>query len=204
MCEADGRLCFQKRRVVASQILDPKTCTGPSFRSMHDLACGVLWCGQGLVSYGVLDAGKCRNRNEKDHLPPEQVISKDNFDRVWRCARQTPCSPKSNGPARTKPTKCQTRWVSFFKLDISCLLSVLELNVCMLFAWSLILSCLVLFLLSAHSGRAFSGACRSRPTLYRAERHTPVGRVLRSYALDPIRGIVRLLHTYCPSSTIKL
>jgi len=50
------------------------------------------------------------------------------------------------------------------------------------------LSCLVLFLKSAPSGRAFSGACRSRPTLYRAEYHTPVGRVLRSYALEPISG----------------
>ena len=49
-------------------------------------------------------------------------------------------------------------------------------------------SCLVLFLLSARSGRAFSGACRSRPTLYRAEHHTPMGRVLRSCALEPVSG----------------
>jgi len=41
-----------------------------------------------------------------------------------------------------------------------------------------------------HPRRAFSGACRSRPTLYRAEHHTPMGRVLRSYALEPSRGIV--------------
>jgi len=69
------------------------------------------------------------------------------------------------------------------------------------------LSCLVLscfFRVHCPSGRAFSGACRSRPTLYRAEHHTPVGRVLRSYALEPSRGIVRLSHMYCPSSTIKL
>jgi len=31
-----------------------------------------------------------------------------------------------------------------------------------------------------------------------------VGRVLRSYALEPSRDIARLLHMYCPSSTIKL
>ena len=54
------------------------------------------------------------------------------------------------------------------------------------------------------SWRAFSGACRSRPTLYRAEYQPPVGRVIRSSALEPSRGIVRLLHMYCPSSTIKL
>ena len=47
---------------------------------------------------------------------------------------------------------------------------------------------LVLFLSSAPSGRAFSGACRSRPTLYRAEHHTPMGRVLRSCALEPVSG----------------
>ena len=63
---------------------------------------------------------------------------------------------------------------------------------------------LVFPMLSASSGKAFSGACRSRPTLYRALHHTPVGRVLRSYALEPSRGIVRLLHMYCPSSTVKL
>jgi hypothetical protein len=51
---------------------------------------------------------------------------------------------------------------------------------------------------------AFSGACRSRPTLYRAEHHTPMGRVLRSYALEPSRGVVRLLHMCCPSSTSLL
>ena len=50
------------------------------------------------------------------------------------------------------------------------------------------LSCLVLFLSSAPSGRAFFGACRSRPTLYRAEHHTPMGRVLRSCALEPVSG----------------
>ena len=70
-------------------------------------------------------------------------------------------------------------------------------------------ACLVLSFLSCFFrvhplGRAFSGACRSRPTLYRAEHHPPVGRVLRSYALEPSRGVVRLLHMYCPSSTIKL
>jgi len=54
------------------------------------------------------------------------------------------------------------------------------------------------------SWRAFSGACRSRPTLYRAEYQPPVGRVIRSSALEPSRGIVRLVHMYCPSSTIKL
>jgi hypothetical protein len=32
----------------------------------------------------------------------------------------------------------------------------------------------------------------SRPTPYRAEHHTPMGRVLRSYALEPFRGVVRL------------
>lgn len=30
-----------------------------------------------------------------------------------------------------------------------------------------------------------------------------MGRVLRSYALEPSRGVVRLLHMSCPSSTIK-
>jgi hypothetical protein len=49
---------------------------------------------------------------------------------------------------------------------------------------------------------AFAG-CRSRPTLYRAEHHTPMGRVFRSYALEPSRGVVRLLHMCCPSSTIN-
>ena len=49
----------------------------------------------------------------------------------------------------------------------------------------------------APSERAFSGACRSRPTLYRAEHHSPMGRVLRSYALEPS------LVMYCPSSTIN-
>ena len=44
------------------------------------------------------------------------------------------------------------------------------------------------FRVRAPSGRAFSGACRSRPTLYRAEHHTPTGRVLRSCALEPISG----------------
>jgi hypothetical protein len=39
----------------------------------------------------------------------------------------------------------------------------------------------------------------SRPTLYRAERHTPMGRMIWSYALEPSRGIVRLLHMGCPS-----
>jgi len=66
----------------------------------------------------------------------------------------------------------------------------------------LVLSCLVSLECTLWEG--FSGACRSRPTLYRAEHHTPVGRVLRSYSLEPSRGIVRLLHMYCPSSTIKL
>ena len=46
------------------------------------------------------------------------------------------------------------------------------------------LSCLVLFLVLSCLVLAFSGACRSRPTLYRAEHHTPVGRVLRSCALN--------------------
>jgi len=45
-------------------------------------------------------------------------------------------------------------------------------------AKSLVLSCFVS--LECTLGRAFSGACRSRPTLYRAEYHTPVGRVFRS------------------------
>lgn len=52
------------------------------------------------------------------------------------------------------------------------------------------LSCLVLScFFRVHPWRAFSGACRSRPTLYRAEHHTPMGRVLRSYALEPSRGL---------------
>ena len=49
----------------------------------------------------------------------------------------------------------------------------------------LVLSCFF----RVHPWRAFSGACRSRPTLYRAEHHTPMGRVLRSYALEPSRGL---------------
>lgn len=35
-----------------------------------------------------------------------------------------------------------------------------------------LLFCLVLFLMSVPSGRAFYGASRSRPTLYRAKHHT--------------------------------
>jgi hypothetical protein len=52
----------------------------------------------------------------------------------------------------------------------------------------LVLSCLVLFLQRVPL-EGFSGACRSRPTLYRAEHHTPMGRVLRYYALEPSRGV---------------
>ncbi len=37
----------------------------------------------------------------------------------------------------------------------------------------LCLPCLVLFLSSVPSGRAFYDSCRSRPTLYRAEHHSP-------------------------------
>jgi hypothetical protein len=45
-------------------------------------------------------------------------------------------------------------------------------------------------LLSVRSGRAFYSACLSRTTLYRADHHTPKGRrALRSYALEPIRGL---------------
>ena len=49
------------------------------------------------------------------------------------------------------------------------------------------LSCLVSLKCTLWEG-FFCGACRSRPTLYRAEHHTPVGRVLRSCALEPISG----------------
>ena len=52
----------------------------------------------------------------------------------------------------------------------------------------LVLSCFFRLYCTAPSGRAFSGACRSRPTLYRAEHHIPMGRVLRSCALEPVSG----------------
>ena len=39
------------------------------------------------------------------------------------------------------------------------------------------------------SGRAFYGACRGRPTLYRAEHHNPKGRAPRSYASQPFQGL---------------
>ncbi len=42
--------------------------------------------------------------------------------------------------------------------------------------------------------------CQSRPTLYRAEHHTPMGRALRCYALEYL-GAYAALTCVCPSST---
>jgi len=66
------------------------------------------------------------------------------------------------------------------------------------------LSCLVLSCLECTLWEGFFWRMPKQAYTVRAEHHTPVGRVLRSYALEPSRGIVWLLHMYCPSSTIKL
>lgn len=54
--------------------------------------------------------------------------------------------------------------------------------------WGL-LSCLVLLLLTVLSGKAFYGACRRMPILFRPKQPTPLGGVRRSYALDTCRAL---------------
>jgi len=58
----------------------------------------------------------------------------------------------------------------------------------------LVLSCLVILECTLWEGffwrmpkQAYTVPCRA---------YTPVGRVIRSYALEPSRGVVRLLHMY--------
>ena len=67
------------------------------------------------------------------------------------------------------------------------------------------MACLVLscFFTVHPLGGLFLAHAEAGLTLYRAEHHTPMGRVRRSYALEASRGIVRLLHMYCLSSTIN-
>jgi hypothetical protein len=108
----------------------------------------------------------------------------------WKCCRRfltrnvENCSHTGNIVAAQDPF-AQISWLIYEEAFGTKRSSAGKLDSCVLTMACLVLSCFF----RVHPWRAFSGACRSRPTLYRAEHHTPLGRVIRSYALEPSRGL---------------